>query len=91
MAVPLYEGDQRSHHLLMSPFRRIPFFTASLLCRIPFFTTDPLSCCQVFPADPFGFCPVTATVSAVKVVSQQLRYSEDGQHDGDVRCALKVL
>ena len=75
--------------------RRFPFFTADLLRGVPFFTTDPLCRCQVFPAGPFGFCPVfpsfTATVSAVKVVSQQLRYSKDGQHYSDVCCALKVL
>ena len=86
----------------MPPFRRFPFFPAGLLgCfpffpagllrRFPFITTYSLRRCQIFPAEPFGFRPVTATVSAVKIIGQQLWYSEDGQHDGDVGCALKVL
>jgi len=64
----------------VSSFRRFTFFTAGMLRR-----------CQVFPTDPFGFRPVAATVSAVKVMRKQLRYSEDGQHDGDVGCTLEVL
>ena len=102
MTVPLQQANQHSHHLLMPPFRRLsffttgslghlPLFTTGLLGCFPFFTTDPLSRCQVLPTDPFGFRPVAAAVSSVKIVGQQLRNSQDGQHNGDVGCALKVL
>ena len=50
---------------------------------------------SLFPAHTLSFRPVfpavAATVPAVKVVSQQLRYSKDGQHNGDVSRAFKVL
>ena len=61
----------------------------------PFFPTRSLHFCPFFPAHTLRFRPlltaVAATVSAVKVIGQQLRYSEDGQHDSDVRCTFKVL
>ena len=49
----------------------------------------------LFPTQALCFSPilsaVAAAVSPIKVVSQQLRRSTDGQHNGNVRCAFKVL
>ena len=53
-------------------------------CFRPLFLAHALSIGALFPV-------VAASVSAIKVVGQQLRYSKDGQDDGDVRCTLKVL
>ena len=89
--IPLQYGSQRGYHagqcdhrLLMPAFGCCPLFQAHALSLRP-----------VFPAHMFGFRTilpaVTATTSAVKVVGQQLRHSKDGQHNGDVRCALEVL
>ena len=91
MSIPLQYGSQRGYHagerdhrLLMPALRFRSFFPARAFCFRPLFLARPLSFRPILPA-------VTATVPAVKVVGQQLRYSKDGQHDGDVRCALKVL
>ena len=98
MPVPLQHGGksgygagQRGHHLLVPPLGRFTFFTAGLLGCFTLFAADTLRRCQVLPAEPFGFRSVAATVSAVKVMRKQLRHSEDGEHDGDVRRAFKVL
>ena len=48
-----------------------------------------------FPARPLRLCPIlsagTATVSLVKIIGQQLRNSQDGEHDCDIGRTLKVL
>ena len=60
-----------------------------------FFQAHALGFRALFAAYTISFRPilpaVTATVSAVKVMRKQLRHSEDGQHDGDISCTLKVL
>ena len=50
----------------------------------PFFSARPLRLCPILSAG-------TATVSLVKIIGQQLRNSQDGEHDSDIRRALEVL
>lgn len=48
-----------------------------------------------FPAHSLRLCPIlsagTAAVSLVEIIGQQLRNSQDGEHDSDIRRALEVL
>ena len=90
-----YRAGQRGHRFVVPAVGFRSLILAHTLCFRPLFLVHALDFRPLLLAHTLGFRPilsaVAATIPAIKVVGQQLRHSKDGQHNGDVRCALKVL
>ena len=80
MPIALQYGSQRGYRASQRRHRLL----------MPAFRFRP-----ILPPRTLGFRPilstVAATVPAVKVIGQQLRHSKNGQYNGDVSRAFKVL
>ena len=80
---------------MVSTFRFAAFFPANPFRFGPIFPSNSLRLGPIFQAHPLRLGPIfasrTAAVSMVKVIGQQLRNSQDGEHDSDICRAFEVL